>query len=114
LQLTPTTEITVDTNGGGSVTVAESINVQPLASATVTLKLPAQRLPAVLVVWVDGSSHVYVYGAIPPDTLAEIEPSHIPEQLAGNIVVATFKGSGSVSVMLAVSVHPLASVTVLV
>ncbi len=55
-----------------------------------------------------------MYGAVPPDTVVVIEPSQIPEQLAGVAVVDVFNGNGSVRVTAAVSEHPLASMTVAV
>ncbi len=59
--------------------------------------------------------HAYEYAVVPPEADAVAEPSLPPLQLTlvGVPMLATNK-AGSVMVMLEVSVHPFASVTVTV
>ena len=47
----------VETMATGCVIVTLAVSVQPLASVTVTIKLPAQSPVAVTLVWNKGSFH---------------------------------------------------------
>ena len=101
----PLHEIGVDdelaTNTAGSVTVMLVVAVHPLASVTVYVYVPAVTV----------KSPVPVYGPVPPvaDTVTVDDPPlhkiAVDDELATNAV-------GSVTMMLVVAAHPLASVTV--
>ncbi len=96
----------------GSVTSTEAVAVQPLASVTVTLYVPAERsvissVTALLL-------HTKVYGAVPPVTVKSAAPFVPPLQLTLVATPAAESTVGSVIVTEVVAVHPPASVTVTV
>src|SRR5436853_129707 len=88
-----------------------SVAVQPLASVTVTLYVPAAS--EVISCVVAPLLHKYVYGDVPPLTVKLIEPVDAPLQSTLTCVWLNEIAVGSVIVMLlSVAVQPLASVTV--
>ena len=104
-------EAGVTFNVVGSVTVAEAVVVQPLASVMVTLYVPAispfiSSVVAVLF-------HSKLYGAVPPVTVKSTVPLLPPLQLTPvATILADSPAVGCVTVKLCVAVHPLVSVTV--
>ena len=98
---------------GGSVITTGIVATHPLLSVTITLYRPAHNPIAVVVVWVNGSSHRYVYGAVPPTVVAEAVPSQA--LLHDTLVVPeieTTRSAGSVIVTLSLAEQPNESVTV--
>ncbi len=91
--------------------VTVSVSVQPLASVTVTVYVPAARLEAVAeVAPLDQAKE---YDVVPPVAEAVASPSLPPLQLTLSVyAVAATSTAGSVIVTEAESVQPLASVTV--
>ena len=69
----------VSTVGCVITTLAE--DTHPLASITETENVPAQRLVAVVVVWLKGSFHAYEYGPVPPLAVTVAVPLHKPLQV---------------------------------
>ena len=75
--------------------------------------MPAPR--EVATVDVEPEDQASEYGEVPPEALTEPAPSFPPLQLTLDVTLAdTMSKEGSEMVMLAVSVQPLASVTVTV
>ena len=56
--------------------------------------------------------HAYVYPGVPPLTVRLTDPVEAPLQPAGVALADALSAVGSLTVALAVCVHPLASVTV--
>ena len=111
LQLTLLSTTLAADNAAGSVIVVDELSVQPFASVTVTLYVPATNPVAVAVVC--PLFQLYVYGDVPPVCEAVACPSFNPLQLTLLSVVALdTKAAGSVIVVLELSVQPFASVTV--
>jgi hypothetical protein len=99
--------------GEGSVIATEDVSVQPFASVTVTVKVPAES--PVMVAPVPELLHAYVYGDVPPEPDAVADPSEPPLQLTlVEELMLAVTAVGSVIVTDTVSSHPLASVTVTV
>jgi len=105
---------TLPVSAGGCVIVATVVAVQPFASVTVTVKLPAPKFDAVLEFPPEGAQE-YVYPGEPPFALALTEPLFPPlqETLLWLSKLGT-TGVGCVMAIFAVIVHPLESVTVTV
>ena len=99
LQLASVVEKLTD-KAGGSFKVPDSFAVQPLASVTVTVYVPAQRLFMVCVL--SPVFQLYVYGDVPPEGFAVALPSQLP--LQDGSVVETVTSTGAGSTRLAVSV----------
>ena len=59
------------------------------------------------------SSHIYVYGAVPPNTEMSIPPSLPPGQLISDIIDVNVKSSGSIIVTVPLTLTKLLSVTVI-
>jgi hypothetical protein len=87
--------------------------VQPFASVTVTVYVPAQRPVVVAAVPPEGA-HEYVYGAVPPEATTVAEPVHWPLQRMFTCEPVVVIAGGCVIVYVLVIVHPFASVTVTV
>ena len=100
-----------DVNTVGSVTVDVAVVVQPFASVTVTVYVPATKLLFVAVV--AEFDHTYVYAGVPPVADATSSPFDPPliNTLAFIVDVDT-NIVGSVITTELVDVAPLASVTV--
>jgi hypothetical protein len=108
--------ISVDatTMAAGAVMVAVAVVVQPLASVTVTLYVPAAKAFGSSTSAAE-LSQSNVNGAVPPDTVRLILPLLTPAQVAFvATAVADSATAGSVIVTVAVLVQFLASVTVTV
>lgn len=103
--------VVVTTNAGREDTVVVDDFVQPLASVTVTVYVPAKRLlldgPMTLL------DHWYDKLPEPPDPVANADPLLLPLQ-AGLADAVTLRAGGAVRVVVAVEVLPPASVTVTV
>ncbi len=95
--------------------VTLAVFVQPLASFTVTVYVPAQRPVALAVVCTGVVFHEYVYGVTPPPPTPVALPLQLPLHVTfvGGLMEAV-TGVGWVMVTLAVLVQPLASVIVTV
>ena len=94
----------------GSVTMACVTPVQPFASVTVTVYVPAERFI------IEGDCappgfQSYVYGEVAPCALTVAVPSAPPKQLTGVVRLFTTNGAGSVILKTNVDVQPLTSVT---
>src|SRR5947208_1871115 len=98
----------------GCVMVALAVAVQPLASLTVTMYVPAPRLVAVEPFCTGLVFHENVLLPLPPLALAVALPLVPPKQstLTCALMLALNAVSGCVMVALAVAVQPLASLTV--
>jgi hypothetical protein len=99
------------------VTVVVEVAIQPFESVTVTTYVPATRFEAVCVTCAGLVFHKYVYGGVPPLGLVTVTlPLFPPKQPtfvkveAITLVIAL----GCVTVVLAVVIDPLESVTVTV
>ena len=101
-------------NAAGSVITTEVTEVQPFASVAVTLYVPAAKPVAVAEVW--PLFHKYVMVPVPPVPAAVAAPFAPPKQetLVEALIVTETALAGCVIVTVAVSVQPLASVTVAV
>jgi hypothetical protein len=97
----------------GSVTVKDCVPVQPFASVTVSVYVPAQRPVAVAEVPPDGAQ-LYVYAGVPPITVEVMLPLHTPKQETFVTEPEMMIGVGSVMMNVCVVVQPFASVTVTV
>ena len=98
----------------GWVMVTDAVAVFPLASVTVTVYEPAVRLVAVAAVPPEGD-HKYEYGVTPPVAFVIADPLVPPKQLTlPELLAAATNNAGWVTVVCAVVVQPLASVTVTV
>src|SRR5215467_7403108 len=96
---------------GSVITTLVSVCVQPLASVTVTLYVPAGILVRSCVV--APLLHAYVNGAVPPATVRSIEPVDAPLQFALTCVsVNTITAGWVIPIPFTVCLHPSASVTV--
>ena len=93
--------VAASTRGAGWVTVALAEAVQPEASVTVTLYVPAARLLSVDPLPLFGVQ-LYVRGAVPPETDTLTDPLLLPEQGMGVGVAAAVSGWGCVMVVFAV------------
>jgi hypothetical protein len=71
--------VPVVVNAGGCVIVNVRLPVQPLASVTVTVYVPGHNPVAVAALPPEGA-HEYVYGPVPPVTVALADPVHCPLQ----------------------------------
>jgi hypothetical protein len=89
----------------------QSEALHPAESVIVTQCVPAHNPVAVAVVWASGSSHIYIYGGIPPIIAPVACPSQIenPEALLSTVATAT-AGGKSLTTAGAVPVQLLASV----
>ena len=88
----------------GSVIVTSVVAVHPLASVTVNVYVPAAKPVC------DG---VTVNVPVPPDPVITTEPVEPPLQETFTLLVnVAVTAVGSVTVILVVAAHPLASVTV--
>src|SRR5207247_1704738 len=98
----------------GCVMVALAVAVQPLASLTVTMYVPAPRLVAVDPFCTGLVFHENVLLPVPPLALAVALPLVPPKQstLTCALMLEIDAVSGCVMVALAVAVQPLASLTV--
>ena len=94
------------TGSGLTVTVLLAVLLQPFAPVTVTLYVPLEE--TVIMAVVDAFDHRY---PVPPEAVRSTDP---PEQkVVGPFGVITATGSGlTVTVVLAVLLQPLTSVTV--
>ena len=113
LQVTLESTCEAATKTVGSVTVDELVEVQPFASVTVTVYVPAATpvIDAVVAVF----DHAYVYGDVPPVADAVAPPSDNPLQvMVESTCEAATNTVGSVTVDELVEVQPFASVTVTV
>ena len=101
-------------NAAGSVITTEVTEIQPFASVAVTLYVPAAKPVAVAEVW--PLFHRYVIVPVPPVPAAVAVPSEAPKQetFVDALIVTATALAGCVIVTVAVSVQPLASVTVTV
>ena len=101
-------------NAADSVITTEVTEVQPFASVAVTLYVPAVKPVAVAEVW--PLFHRYVMVPVPPVPAAVAVPSEAPmqETFVHALIVTATALAGCVIVTVAVSVQPLASVTVTV
>ena len=105
------------TTSVGSVIVAVVVVVHALESVMVQVYVPAQREEAVAVFCTGTVFHEYVYPTpiVPPLPAAVAVPSHTPLHEAGVVTgLAAVNKEGSLTVVLAVALHPHASVTVTV
>ena len=86
--------------------------VQPFASVAVTLYVPAAKPVAIAAVW--PLFHRYVIMPVPPVPAAVAEPFAPPKQLTfvEALMLTDTAEAGSEIITVAVSVQPLASVTV--
>jgi hypothetical protein len=108
--------ISVDatTMAAGAVMVAVAVVVQPLASVTVTLYVPAAKAFGSSTSAAE-LSQSNVNGAVPPDTVRLILPLLTPAQVAFvATAVADSATAGSVIVTVAMLIHNFASVIVTV
>ena len=94
--------------------ITVSVSVQPLASVTVTVYVPAESEDAAAEVAPE--DQLYEYPGVPPAPEAVAAPSLPPLQLTfvGDPIEVDTAVAGSVMVMVSVSVQPFASVTVTV
>ena len=92
--------------------VTVCVVVHPFASVATTVYTPAGIFARFCVVAL--FVQAYVYGATPPVTVKLIEPVLFPKQPTFTWVKLELKPLGCVIVVVAVAVHPLASVTVTV
>jgi predicted metal-binding membrane protein len=99
-------------NAAGSVIVALVVVVHPFASVTVKIYVPGVKSDKSSVVLAEASSHKYVYGEVPPVTVASIVPSAAPLHVTFTEVFVAANAAGSVIVALVVVEQLLASVTV--
>ena len=112
--------VTVRLSGDGWPTTATAVAVTLLASRTVTTYDPAANPVAVAPVCTGVVFQLYVYGAVPPDTLTVASPLDSPKHPAFFTLLiltesgGTITGAGSVMVIVFVSVHPRLSRTVYV
>ena len=107
----------VAVNASGCVIVIDAVVVQPLASVTVTIYVPAIKFVAVPPVCAAGVVlHEYEYGTVQPPTNTVAEPFAPPKHktLVRPSMKALNARAGWVIVTVAVVVHLLASVTVTV
>ena len=93
-------------------TAAVAVLVHPFASVTVTVYEPATRFDAVAPDPPVGLQR-YVSAPVPPLAFTEADPFAEPHVAAVDVVAAVIAG-GSVIVMFAALIHPVASVTVTV
>ena len=112
LQLTSSSTVVDATTAAGSSIVTLSVSVHPLASVAVTVYVPAAS--PVMVAPVPLLLQANVFVPVPPVALAVADPSETPLQLASVPDMDADTAVGSVTTDVAVSVHPLASVTVIV
>ena len=110
LQLTGV-DVALAVNAVGCVTVVVAVRVQPLASVTVQVYVPAASDDAVDPVPPDGA-HEYVYGDTPPPAVTVALPVLPPLHNTGVDVALAVSNGGCVMVTVAMAVHPFASVTV--
>ena len=100
-------------NGSEMVCVPEA--VQPFASETETVYVPAQSAVAIAVVCAAGSFQEALYGAVPPVITAVATPSHNPLHETSDPVVVTDTAVGDVMVTVALPIlQPFKSTTVTV
>jgi hypothetical protein len=104
------TEVTLFCTAVGSVIVIITCAVHANASVTVTVYVPSHRAEIEGVVCPPGA-HEYVYPGLPPETVTDAVPSHTPLQLAFVDEGVTISCGGCVRFIIAVSLHPLKSVT---
>ena len=97
--------------GGACVTVNVCVPVQPLASVTVTVYVPAARPVGFAVVPTFGFQ-AYVYGPVPPEGVTAIAPLFAPLQDRLVMLPVAVTGVALLIVKVAVEVHPASSVTV--
>ena len=101
----------VAVNKGGCVIVTVAVAEHPVASFTVTVYVPALR-PVPIAFVPPVGAHDYVYGAVPPVALAVAVPVEPPLHSTPVLpVILAVTAEGCVTVTVAVSVHPLWSVT---
>jgi hypothetical protein len=100
----------------GCVTVTVATAVQPLASVIVQEYVCAERPVAFAVPCPPpgAGDQLYVYDPVPPLPVAVAVPVEPPLQSTGVIVAEAVSAVGWVMRVVAVAVHPLASVTVTV
>jgi hypothetical protein len=101
----------------GWLTVAEPLAVQPLASVTVTLYVPAERPLLLLVVAVDELLHTYEYAPVPPDAVAVTLPLLVVPEFEvlhdGFVALSdTASADGALILPVVVDAQPLSSDTV--
>jgi hypothetical protein len=99
--------------GVGCVIVYVRVMVQPFASVTVTVYVPAARPVAEEPVPPLGA-HEYVYGAVPPEATTVAEPVVPPLQSTFTCEPVVASAGGCVMLNVLVVVQPFASVTVTV
>src|SRR5688500_1556162 len=103
LQLT-STFVTDGLNAAGCVTVALEVAVQPLASVTVTVYVPADKEARSSVV--APFDQLKVYAVVPPPTVKLIVPLFPPLQVTFVFVLDAVNTAGCVIVAPVVAVHP--------
>jgi hypothetical protein len=85
--------------------------VQPFASVTLIVYVPAHRFVALDVV-INAGDHKYVYGGLPPDGIADDVPSQAPQLEVFVEEVPTITCIGWLIITVAVAIDPsLTSVT---
>ena len=111
IQVSNVTTTLSKTGPGVFVTVADPVCEHSLASVTVTVYVPAPtKIIAPIVPF--GSSQMYVYGEVPPETVTAASPPL--EQIDGVGVTIRFIALGSLTTAVSIAVHPFKSVTVTV
>jgi hypothetical protein len=105
--------VTAAFSTGGSVIVTEAVDVHPIPSVMATLNDPAHNPIAVGFVWALGSDHKYIKGEVPPDIDAVAWPVHTPkhDKLLSTTADATPPPPRSLTLIMSLTTHPLASVT---
>ena len=99
---------------GGCVITTAAVAVQPFASVTVAVYVPAVRAVVVLFVPPLGLQ-LYVYAGVPPPAVTVALPLLPPLHVTGEEAVITAVNTGGcVIVVDAVILHPFASFTVTV
>jgi hypothetical protein len=103
--------VTDTTSAVGFESVVVPETVQPEASVAFTVYVPGARPVAVAEV-TPKPTHMYVTGAVPPDTTAVAEPVLKPEQAGATPLTVIPKGAGWVMVAVSFRTQPLESVIV--
>jgi hypothetical protein len=104
-------DVAVAVNAVGCVTVVVADEVQPFASVTITVYVPAES-PVALDPFPPLGDHAYVYGVVPPVGVTVAEPVLPPKQSTGDELAEVVSTGGCVITTEEVDVHPLRSVTV--
>ena len=97
----------------GSVMLAVVVEIQPLLVVTVTVQVPTAKLLAVAAVPPLGA-HEQVYGVVPPTGVTVADPFVPPKQEIFTSTIESVAAGVTVTVTVAVLIHPDAAVPVTV